>query len=166
MNHKAESGKSKLLSGRNVSRNVVTTAHHLPISTMFSSAHSLNGQLRGAADVALAENFQGQGRGAQGAEQEQRPADRPPLAVGEAVRQQETEAGADSRTRAGDQSQLRKRDLGFAHDDTSRAGEASCSSPRTWAARNRPASFAVLFVHLFLLPFHVRSLGDLKRLLA
>jgi hypothetical protein len=61
-----------------------------------------------------------EGNGSEGADQKERPAGGPALLRGEAIRQQESEAGAEGGTSAGDQGEFWKSDLCFSHENTSR----------------------------------------------
>jgi len=62
-----------------------------------------------------AEHFECQRNGGQGTYEQERPADGLTLAFGQTVRQQETDPGAEHRTCAGDQGELRESDSGFSH---------------------------------------------------
>jgi hypothetical protein len=67
-----------------------------------------------------AEDLKRDGNGSEGAEQKERPTSGPALFAGEAIRQQQSEAGAEGRARAGNESEFRKSDSCFAHNCTSR----------------------------------------------
>src|SRR5579875_3358346 len=71
-------------------------------------ARGLFRPLLGGPKAAAAEDLEREGNGTERADQEERPADGPALVGGEAVRQQEADAGAKQRSRPGDQAELRK----------------------------------------------------------
>ena len=68
---------------------------------------------------ASAQDLECQRDGSKGADQEQCPADGPALLRRKALPEQKREAGTERRTRAGDQSEFRNRNLCFSHGNTS-----------------------------------------------
>src|SRR5262249_43580885 len=86
---------------------------------------------------APAEDFERQGDRAEGAEQEERPADGPALLLREAVRQQQADARAQGRAGGGDQGEFRKGDACFSHVTTSLGGETGATPPAAVFGRSR-----------------------------
>jgi hypothetical protein len=74
----------------------------------------------------MPEDLQRQWDGTEGADQEQRPTDGPALIRGEAIRQQEAETGAKSRTSASDQDKFRQRNSCFSHSNTPLIAKLRC----------------------------------------
>src|SRR4051812_24578552 len=77
------------------------------------TAHRLPRSFRAGIEARPAENLEREGDGADGAEQQERPADGLALVLGQAVGEQETEAGAQGCTGHGDQGKFRQGDARF-----------------------------------------------------